>query len=81
MLPGIFLQVPGGVGSQQTLLVGVENANRITGNKTATSSSDTSGIEFGITMTQIVIGISVGLFASTIVVYPFGKKSTSLFTL
>lgn len=37
-------------------------------------------LSVGITMIQISIGISVGLFVSTLVVYPFGKKKSGLFT-
>lgn len=84
MLPGIFLQVPGGVGAKSTLLSGIQTADLLTGNTTSTDSSSSDGttsVSFGITMVQIVIGISVGLFASTIFVYPFGKKSTAVFTL
>ncbi|ODV73195.1 threonine/serine exporter family protein [Cyberlindnera jadinii NRRL Y-1542] len=84
MLPAIFVQVPSGIASQSSLLAGVQNADNIVnhnGTTSSTSSDSTSGISFGITMIQVAIGISVGLFASTIAVYPFGKRSTSVFTL
>jgi uncharacterized membrane protein YjjP (DUF1212 family) len=84
MLPAIFVQVPSGIASQSSLLAGVQSANQIVSNTTTTASSsadNTSGISFGITMIQVAIGISVGLFASTIAVYPLGKRSTSVFTL
>lgn len=86
MLPAIFVQVPSGIASQSTLLAGVQSANEITNtNGTTTVVSGTSDISssmsFGVTMIQVSIGISVGLFASTIFVYPFGKKKTGLFTL
>ncbi|SCU80091.1 LAFA_0B07448g1_1 [Lachancea sp. 'fantastica'] len=86
MLPGIFVQVPSGVASQSSLLAGVQSANAITNSSNSTDNTaavnDISGsMSFGVTMIQVSIGISVGLFASTLFVYPFGKKSTSLFTL
>ncbi|CEP60055.1 pheromone-regulated protein PRM10 LALA0_S01e01970g [Lachancea lanzarotensis] len=86
MLPGIFVQVPSGVASQSSLLAGVQSANAITNStnsaENAAAVNDISGsMSFGVTMIQVSIGISVGLFASTLFVYPFGKKSTSLFTL
>lgn len=83
MLPAIFVQVPGSIASRGSLLAGLENANKLTSNSTSTSTTatDTNSLGFGVTMVQIAIGISVGLFASTIFVYPFGKKQTSVFTL
>ncbi|CCH45541.1 putative membrane protein [Wickerhamomyces ciferrii] len=83
MLPAIFVQVPSGIASQASLLSGVQNANSLTRNSTTSSSSSATGssLSFGVTMVEVAIGISVGLFASTIFVYPFGKKSTSVFTL
>ncbi|SCU86038.1 LADA_0D11826g1_1 [Lachancea dasiensis] len=83
MLPAIFVQVPSGVASQSSLLAGIQSANAIVNkDNSTTETSDISGsMSFGVTMIQVSIGISVGLFASTIFVYPFGKKKTSLFTL
>lgn len=80
MLPAIFVQVPSGIASQSSLLSGVESADKITnGKEQSESASDT--LSFGSTMVQVSIGISVGLFAAALVVYPFGKKKTGLFTL
>lgn len=81
MLPAIFVQVPSGIASQASLLSGVQSANQLTSNSSSSSSTSTSSLSFGVTMVEVAIGISVGLFASTIFVYPFGKKSTSIFTL
>lgn len=85
MLPGIFVQVPSGIASQSTLLAGVQSANQITQDNGTTIITETgdlsSSMSFGVTMIQVSIGISVGLFASTIFIYPFGKKKTGLFTL
>ncbi|OWB74647.1 hypothetical protein B5S31_g4459 [[Candida] boidinii] len=86
MLPGIFVQVPSGIASQGSLLAGINTADAIV-NKNGTSTSTNSNafsstsLSFGIVMVEVAIGISVGLFAATIAVYPFGKKRTGLFTL
>lgn len=49
---------------------------------TSTSSTEaTAGMwNVGMNMIQVSIGIVVGLFVSTLVVYPFGKKRGGLFT-
>lgn len=82
MLPAIFVQVPSGIASKSTLLAGVDQANKITNSsKSSSSSNDLSSLSFGATMVEVSIGISVGLFAAALVVYPFGKRKTGLFTL
>lgn len=83
MLPGIFCQVPSGVASHNSLLSGLQSANKIVKGNTTTIIQEndlTQSMSFGITMIQVSIGISVGLFASTLFVYPFGK-TTGLFSL
>jgi uncharacterized membrane protein YjjB (DUF3815 family) len=84
MLPAIFVQVPSGLAAQGSLLSGIENADALVGNTTTTSSTPpgTNSImfEFGFSMIQVAIGITVGLFAATLVVYPFGKKRSGLFS-
>lgn len=42
---------------------------------------DFGPLAFGSTVIQVCIGISVGLIVSSLIVYPFGKKKTSLFSL
>lgn len=81
MLPAIFVQVPSGIASKSTLLAGVSTANKITNSSSSSSDDTTSSLSFGATMVEVSIGISVGLFAAALVVYPFGKRRTSLFTL
>lgn len=82
MLPAIFVQVPSGIASKSTLLAGVDTANRITNTSSSEyNETDASSLSFGATMVEVSIGISVGLFAAALVVYPFGKRRTSLFTL
>ncbi|CUM52165.1 Pheromone-regulated membrane protein 10 [Debaryomyces fabryi] len=86
MLPAIFVQVPSGIASKSSLLAGVESADKITSSNSTssdtTTDSDSAGsLAFGATMVKVSIGISVGLFASALFVYPFGKKKTGLFSL
>ncbi|KAK9460001.1 uncharacterized protein V1516DRAFT_713126 [Lipomyces oligophaga] len=56
----------------------------ITSTTTSTSNSSsqsTQGIwAVGLTMIEISVGIVVGLFISTLAIYPFGKKRSGLFT-
>lgn len=87
MLPAIFVQVPSGIASKSTLISGLQTADQITNKNGTTSSttgnslSDSSSLSFGASMVEVSIGISVGLFAAAIIVYPFGKKRTGLFAL
>lgn len=82
MLPAIFVQVPSGVASQSSLLSGLQSANQLINHNGTSDTADlSSSMSFGITMIQVSIGITVGLFASTLFIYPFGKKKTGLFSL
>ncbi|CCG25038.1 hypothetical protein CORT_0G03620 [Candida orthopsilosis Co 90-125] len=84
MLPAIFVQVPSGIASKSSLISGLQTADKITnrnGTETTTTTDTTSSLSFGATMVEVSIGISVGLFAAALFVYPFGKKGTGLFTL
>lgn len=83
MLPAIFVQVPSGVASQGSLIAGIDTANNIVSNSSSASASSSSYgnvASLGITMVQVSIGITVGLFVATLVIYPFGKKRSGLFT-
>lgn len=44
------------------------------------STSDTSVFNLGFGMVQVAIGITVGLFMAALVVYPFGKRRSGLFS-
>lgn len=88
MLPAIYCQVPGGLASSGSLVAGVVSANQISGNSTASAlndssnkgGSDSDGTIFtvGYSMVQVAIGISVGLYLSALVVYPYGKRKSAL---
>lgn len=83
MYPGIIDLVPGSVASRNVLAAGITQLNSA-GSATESSGNDLIGdstLTFGITMIEVSIGISVGLFLSAIIVYPFGKKKTGIFTL
>lgn len=84
MLPAIFVQVPSGIASQGSVMIGMSTANElVSANATSTSSEENSisSIAFGLLMIEVALGISVGLYLSTVIVYPLGKKRTGLFTL
>ncbi|KIW35517.1 hypothetical protein, variant [Cladophialophora immunda] len=84
MLPAIYCQVPGGLASSGSLVAGVVSANQISGNSTASAQNDSSNgdggtiFTVGYSMVQVAIGISVGLYLSALVVYPYGKRKSAL---
>ncbi|SMY19857.1 unnamed protein product [Zymoseptoria tritici ST99CH_1A5] len=83
MLPAIFVQVPSGLAVNGSLITGISSANQITGNTTVipgTASQDSTALTVSYSVIQVAIGITVGLFLSAIVVYPFGKKRSGLFS-
>ncbi|TVY35783.1 Pheromone-regulated membrane protein [Lachnellula occidentalis] len=96
LLPAIFVQVPSGLAASGSLLAGVSSADQITNTTTYTNgtarpngtvsvtagAADFSGVVFnvGYSMIQVAIGITVGLFLSALIVYPFGKKRSGLFS-
>lgn len=82
MLPAIFVQVPSGLAAQGSLLSGIQTADSLINNTTHPQPSlyNSVVIDIGFSMIQVAIGISVGLFAAALVVYPFGKKRSGLFS-
>ena len=91
LLPAIYVQVPSGLAASGSLVSGITSANQIT-NKTANGTTtissavnlgdDVNSMVFnvGYSMIQIAIGITVGLFLSALVIYPFGKRRSGLFS-
>ncbi|KAL4925000.1 threonine/serine exporter family protein [Aspergillus undulatus] len=84
ILPAIFVLVPSGLASSGSLIAGLNYADSVregikTGNTNNIASQDTSIASLGFGMVQIAIGITVGLFVSALVVYPFGKRRSGLF--
>lgn len=95
LLPAIFVQVPSGLAASGSLLAGLSTADSITNSTTGangtingtssvtvTNSEDLNTIVFnvGYSMIQVAIGITVGLFLSALIVYPFGKRRSGLFS-
>ncbi|KAL4736982.1 hypothetical protein BDV11DRAFT_192765 [Aspergillus similis] len=84
ILPAIFVLVPSGLASSGSLIAGLNYADSVrdgiaSGNTSNIASQDTSIASLGFGMVQIAIGITVGLFVSALVVYPFGKRRSGLF--
>ena len=77
MLPAILVQVPGGLAAQGSLLSAMQIAD---GTASDLSSTNSLMFEFGFSMIQIAIGITVGLFAAALVVYPMPKRRSGLFS-
>ena len=84
MLPAIFVLVPSGVASTNGLSAGLTVANDQRFNSTTSSASASaySGTIFdaGASMIQVAVSISVGLFLSTLIFYPLGKKRSGIFS-
>ena len=94
LLPAIFVQVPSGLAASGSLVSGITSANQITNrtdgvggvttvsNGTQAASVNVNSMVFnvGYSMIQVAIGITVGLFLSALVVYPFGKRRSGLFS-
>ncbi|KAF9869715.1 hypothetical protein CkaCkLH20_12758 [Colletotrichum karsti] len=83
MLPAIFVQVPSGLAAGGSLLAGVTSADQITNNNGTSSTVDTSSLNnsaFNVLLSviQVAIGITVGLFLSALMVYPLGKRRSGL---
>ena len=88
------MQVPSGLAASGSLVSGVTSANQITNHSvsgtTTVSNATQAGaanvdvntmvFNVGYSMIQVAIGITVGLFLSALVVYPFGKKRSGLFS-
>lgn len=89
MLPAIFVQVPSGLAVSGSLISGITSADQIVHNNTGTvtptsaydsSSMNSAAFTVGYSVIQVAIGITVGLFLSALVIYPFGKKRSGLFS-
>ncbi|KAL9049990.1 MAG: hypothetical protein Q9162_006905 [Coniocarpon cinnabarinum] len=99
MLPAIFVLVPSGLSVSGSLVQGITNADALVHNTTDPGSSPgnpsgltglTSNTAFtvGFNVVQVAIGITVGLYVGTVLIYPFGKAGkwakgfrTGMFTL
>lgn len=89
ILPGIFILVPSGLAATGSLITGVQSADEIRQNVSSHSSSSntpgaglssTSVFTLGFGMIQVAIGITIGLFIAALIVYPYGKRRSGLFS-
>ncbi|EPE10529.1 pheromone-regulated membrane protein [Ophiostoma piceae UAMH 11346] len=85
MLPAIFVQVPSGLAVNGSLLSGINAADELTGNSTSVtggSGGSVNNVAFTVLLSviQVAIGITVGLFFSALIVYPLGKRRSALFS-
>ncbi|KAL7935438.1 DUF1212 domain-containing protein [Trichoderma chlorosporum] len=82
MLPAIFVQVPSGLAASGSLLAGINSANLLNKNASSSNNSQIDGTAFTVLLSviQVAIGISVGLFMSALIVYPLGKRRSGLFS-
>lgn len=82
MLPAVFVQVPSGLAAQGSIISGIENADALARNYTMHTQDaiNSTVLNLGFSMIQISIGLTVGLFATVLLLYPFGKKRSGLFT-
>jgi uncharacterized membrane protein YjjP (DUF1212 family) len=82
-IPGIFCLVPSGLASSGSILSAIEYSDAVK-NGTANTSGGSSGsslTSLGYGMIETAIGITVGLFMSALIVYPYGKRRSGLFSL
>lgn len=93
ILPGIFVLVPSGLAATGSLISGVHSADEIRSNVSTADgggggggsgvgggSQDTSVTNLGFGMIQVAIGITIGLFLAALVIYPYGKRRSGLFS-
>ncbi|CAI7658915.1 unnamed protein product [Penicillium manginii] len=90
ILPGIFILVPSGLAATGTLISGVQSANEIRQNVSSHEAPSTapgaglasasSVFSLGFGMIQVAIGITIGLFIAALIVYPYGKRRSGLFS-
>jgi uncharacterized membrane protein YjjP (DUF1212 family) len=82
-IPGIFCLVPSGLASSGSIMSAIEYSDAVK-NGTADTSGGSSGsslTSLGYGMIETAIGITVGLFVSALIVYPYGKRRSGLFSL
>ena len=89
LLPAIWVQVPSGLAATGSLVSGVASADQIVNRNdtqggtvdiASTTGVNTAVLNVGYSMVQVAIGITVGLFIAALVVYPFGKRRSGLFS-
>lgn len=82
IIPGIFTIVSSGLAATGAIISGLEYSREIkagTINNSTVNNSNNSLTGLGYGMIEVAIGVSVGLFISAVVVYPYGKQRSGLF--
>ena len=82
MLPAVFVQVPSGLAARGSIVSGIQNADALAKGNTWHSQDviNSTVLNLGFSMIQISIGLTVGLFTTVLLLYPFGKQRSGLFT-
>lgn len=91
ILPGIFVLVPSGLAASGPLISGIKSSSETRNNLTSAvnhsgysiysvESSQIYTADLGFGMVEVSIGITVGLFLAALLVYPFGKRRSGLFS-
>lgn len=79
MLPAIFVQVPSNLAVEGSLLWGVSSADQMLERPGDFDSVDISTVNMLLAITQVAIGVTIGLFLGALVIYPVkGKKKGGL---
>lgn len=82
IIPGIFTIVSSGLAATGAIISGLSYSKAIKEghvNTMNTGDGNASLTGLGLGMVEVAIGVSVGLFISAVVVYPFGKQRSGLF--
>lgn len=90
ILPGIFVLVPSALAATGSIISGIESADKIRANVSRPGQASsrpgagldnrTSFFNLGFGMVQVAIGITIGLFLSALIIYPYGKRRSGLFS-
>jgi len=91
ILPGIFVLVPSGLAASGPLISGIKSADETRDNVSSAinhtsytvysvESSQLYTADLGFGMVEVSIGITVGLFIAALMIYPFGKRRSGLFS-
>lgn len=79
MLPAIFVQVPSNLAVEGSLLWGVKSADQILERDGDFDSMDVSTVNMLLGITQVAVGVTIGLFLGALIIYPVkGKKKGGL---
>ncbi|KAK1148858.1 hypothetical protein N8T08_008743 [Aspergillus melleus] len=86
IVPGMFTLVSSGLATSGSIMSGLAYAAAVKNNTAADDGPSSDSLHdslsgLGYSMVQTALGITVGLFLSALVVYPYGKRRSGLFNL